>query len=282
MPSIHILLPVHNRRELTRSFVESLKLQTLSDYHLVLIDDGSTDGTAEMVVAMLPAVTVLRGQGDWWWGGSLYEGRRWLRDLRLDNDSPIVIVNDDVKLEPDFLQQGVHHLIRKPNSFVQSSIYDMKTGELLDHGMHYDDSHLSFSEASNSSPINCLTTNGLFMRWGDFDRAGSLYPVLLPHYLSDYAFTILAGRKGIALTVAEDVKLLWNRETTGMRSFEGQPLMIFLKQLFSKKSAVNPLYWTSFVLLVCNLRYIPINLFRVWRNGVMLIIRHMSSAGRAS
>ena len=53
MPKIYILLPVHNRREVTRGFVECLAAQTFSDYHLVLIDDGSTDGTAEMVQAQM-------------------------------------------------------------------------------------------------------------------------------------------------------------------------------------------------------------------------------------
>ena len=68
---IYILLPVHNRKEITRGFVECLKAQTFQDYRLVLIDDGSNDGTADMVKESIPSVTVLRGIGDWWWAGSL-------------------------------------------------------------------------------------------------------------------------------------------------------------------------------------------------------------------
>lgn len=60
---IYILLPVHNRCELTRHFIECLKSQTYQNFHLVLIDDGSTDGTSEMVLSNLDTVTVVRGNG---------------------------------------------------------------------------------------------------------------------------------------------------------------------------------------------------------------------------
>ena len=71
MPELYILLPVHNRRETTRRFLECLRAQTFQDYHLLLIDDGSTDGTAEMAREFISTLTVLGGSGDWWWAGSL-------------------------------------------------------------------------------------------------------------------------------------------------------------------------------------------------------------------
>ena len=42
-PCLYILLPVHNRREITRDFIDYLEAQTWQNYHLVLIDDESTD-----------------------------------------------------------------------------------------------------------------------------------------------------------------------------------------------------------------------------------------------
>ncbi|HUK05974.1 MAG TPA: glycosyltransferase, partial [Burkholderiales bacterium] len=48
---LYVLAPVHNRRALTERFIGCLKAQTDRDYRLVLIDDGSTDGTAQMARA---------------------------------------------------------------------------------------------------------------------------------------------------------------------------------------------------------------------------------------
>ena len=50
---LYILLPVHNRREITKRFVECLKRQTLQDFQLILIDDGSTDDTVKIIKKLI-------------------------------------------------------------------------------------------------------------------------------------------------------------------------------------------------------------------------------------
>ena len=76
MTKVFILLPVHNRRHITERFIDSLLAQTYNKYQLVLIDDGSTDGTADMVSMKVPPdkLTILSGNGTWWWAGSLQQG----------------------------------------------------------------------------------------------------------------------------------------------------------------------------------------------------------------
>ena len=76
---IYILLPVHNRREITGDFIDCLEAQTWQHYHLVLIDDGSTDGTEQMVRERVENLTVIRGNGDWWWAGCLQQGFNFLK-----------------------------------------------------------------------------------------------------------------------------------------------------------------------------------------------------------
>ena len=72
--TVYVLLPVHNRRPVTEAFARSLAAQTDRNVRLVLIDDGSTDGTADAVKAILPDTVVITGQGNWWWGGGLQQG----------------------------------------------------------------------------------------------------------------------------------------------------------------------------------------------------------------
>jgi len=48
-PIIYIVIPVHNRLEATRECLESLRYQTYTRFSIVLIDDGSTDGTPEFI-----------------------------------------------------------------------------------------------------------------------------------------------------------------------------------------------------------------------------------------
>src|SRR5690349_15986687 len=121
-PRIFVLLPVHNRRATTALFLDCLLAQTYRDWHLVLIDDGSSDHTAEMVRARVPSLTVLRGKGSWWWAGALHQGYRWLKRQALKADDLVLIINDDTQFEPDFLANAVK--ATKPKSLLLAQLYD--------------------------------------------------------------------------------------------------------------------------------------------------------------
>jgi glycosyltransferase involved in cell wall biosynthesis len=51
VPLVSVLLAAHNEARYVRSAVDSILGQTLSDLELILVDDASTDGTAEIVSA---------------------------------------------------------------------------------------------------------------------------------------------------------------------------------------------------------------------------------------
>jgi glycosyltransferase involved in cell wall biosynthesis len=44
MPSVSVIIPVYNRRELAQRAVQSVLAQSYRDFELVIVDDGSTDG----------------------------------------------------------------------------------------------------------------------------------------------------------------------------------------------------------------------------------------------
>jgi glycosyltransferase involved in cell wall biosynthesis len=49
-PDISVVIPTHGGRFLAT--VASVVAQTVSDWELVIVDDGSTDGTAEVAAAL--------------------------------------------------------------------------------------------------------------------------------------------------------------------------------------------------------------------------------------
>ena len=70
---IDIVIPVHNRKQYTRDCLHSLQKQTISSYRVIIVDDGSTDGTREMLRREFPEVIVLTGDGNLFWTGQLLE-----------------------------------------------------------------------------------------------------------------------------------------------------------------------------------------------------------------
>lgn len=279
MPKVYILLPVHNRKEITRRFVECLAVQTFNDYHLVLIDDGSTDGTAEMVQARILSTTVLQGRGDWWWAGSLQQGLNWLKTSGAQDEAVVLFINDDVRFAPDYLERAVRIMDAKRHTLVLSQFVKPGIGEAIETGVTVDFSRLCFKAASSPDQINCLSTRGLFAYWADVRAIGNFHPWLLPHYLSDYEYTIRAHRKGFKCETSAELLIELNNETTGYRTIEETSFVDFLKKLCSKKSTANPVYWSSFIIFASESVWIVPNLFRIWIRAGKTVLRAYQSCG---
>ncbi len=48
MPSISIIIPVFNAEAFLHQCIDSVRAQTFTDYELILVDDGSKDGSGEI------------------------------------------------------------------------------------------------------------------------------------------------------------------------------------------------------------------------------------------
>lgn len=267
--TVYLLLPVHNRRKMTAEFVQCLRAQTYAPCHLVLIDDGSSDGSADMVLQALPDATVIRGNGRWWWAGSLHQAFRWLKRVGASDESVVLIMNNDTRFEPDFIESGVDVLARNPRTLLLSMTRDQATGNVIESGVHADLRTLEFRLARDGERINCLSTRGLFLRWGEMKNIGGFHPVLLPHYWSDYEYTIRACRMGYNCLTHPSVALLADWTTTGNREVQHLSGWEFIRTLFSPRTVANPVYQTMFVILAVPARWVPRHLIHIWRKAIV-------------
>jgi len=48
-PKVSVCVPTYNRKDYLKQTLESVFAQTYKDYEIVIVDDGSTDGTENMV-----------------------------------------------------------------------------------------------------------------------------------------------------------------------------------------------------------------------------------------
>lgn len=273
---IYVMVPVHNRKEVTRKFVDCLKRQTFTDYQFLLIDDGSIDGTAEMVTEQIPSAVVLRGTGEWWWAGSLQRGLEWLEANAVADNSLVLFVNDDVEFAPQYLERAVAVMAGKRGTLVLSRVRASNNGEVVETGINANLQRLGFRIADTAASINCLPTRGLFAYWGDLRRIGRFHTKLLPHYLSDYEYTIRAHKKGLRCETSAELILMANDGATGYHTIEDRDLPTILRKYFSKKSPANPLHWSAFILLTVPPIWILPNLARVWLSATKSIVRTLA------
>ena len=282
MNKIYVLLPVHNRRQTTERFLGCLRSQTYGDYHLILIDDGSTDGTEEMVRSQIRDLTVIKGKGDWWWGGSLQQGYLRLRSRGLDESDLVLLINDDTEFEADFFETALSLLKGRSRTLLFAQNVSPKTRRTFI-GFRVDWRHLRIEYASTPEEVGAFPTRGVFLRVGDFLEIGGFHPRLLPHHGADLEFTMRASRKGMRLLSDPLLRLTFDEDPVrGYAKFKGDPRRDFLNKFFSKKSPDNPVMWTMLIALACPWPWKVVNWFRVWTGATLLILRRLASPSKAT
>lgn len=279
---IYIVLPVHNRCEITKQFLLCLEQQSYQDYHLLLIDDGSTDDTPAIDMSRINRHTTIRGDGSWWWAGCLQKGFEWLKQMKISGENTILIINDDVYIESDFLEKGISLLRTSQRTLLLAQSQLTRGAPSFETGIHANMKKFSFEIALDPEKINCLSTRGLFLRWKDFQIIGGFHPMILPHYWSDYEFSMRAHRKGYALITSPSVYLVPMLHDTGRQSpdYSGN-YASFLRSIFSVRTIHHPLYLASFVLLASPLKWRLLNLVKVACRMGLINMRYPATKLRA-
>ncbi len=263
---IHVVLPVHDRLAVTADFIAALLRQTCSNYRLWLVDDGCRDGTVAHVRACVPdeRLRVLGGDGQLWWAGALQMAFEALRAEALPATDAVLLINDDVSFAPDFLARGLEVLAEHPEAAIQAVGVDRDSGS-VDRGAVANLVTLSFRAATVGEAPNCLSTRGLLMRAPTFVKSGGFRPARLPHYMSDYEFTLRLRRQGVVLRCDDRFRAVVRLDLTGSeRSARPRRLGTFLKTAFSNRAKYNPAHWSAFALMVCPPWVAPLQVLRIW------------------
>lgn len=96
-PLVSIIIPHFNGNEILRRCLESLAAAEYSNREVILVDNASTDGSAEEVAQRFPEVVLIRNSENLGYAGGCNSGLRYARGEYL------VFLNNDTVVEPDWL-----------------------------------------------------------------------------------------------------------------------------------------------------------------------------------
>lgn len=109
-PRVTVLIPVYNRARHVAMAIDSVLAQTLPDFELVVVDDGSTDGTPEIVRAYSDSrVRLIRHQSN---QGVPRTRNRGLQEARGEY---VAMLDSDDYAYPERLERQVAFLDRNPD-----------------------------------------------------------------------------------------------------------------------------------------------------------------------
>jgi glycosyltransferase involved in cell wall biosynthesis len=110
LPAVSVVIPVRNAQRSLPTAIQSIRDQTLQDWELILVDDGSRDGTAELLHHFAHAdVRIHHEQADG-------RGIVWALNQGLDRARAPLIARMDADdfAHPDRLRTQIDHLNTQP------------------------------------------------------------------------------------------------------------------------------------------------------------------------
>jgi glycosyltransferase involved in cell wall biosynthesis len=128
-PNITVLMPAYNAEKYIGNAIESVLAQTYSDFELVIINDGSTDGTQSIIETFNDERIVLVNQANMGVAGALNAG------LKISNAPFIARFDADDICYPTRLEKQLNFLQQNPDYILVGSDVDyiLENGEFLFH-----------------------------------------------------------------------------------------------------------------------------------------------------
>ncbi len=265
---IYVVIPVHNRKRFTKECIQSLQNQTYTDHRIIIVNDGSTDGTGEMLETEFPEVIVLHGDGNLFWTKAINLGIRKALELGADY---IFTLNNDTVATSDLLEKMMEWAAKTPNSLLGSLDLNFHTkkpyygGEKINWPLAksrflLDD--LDESARHGLHEVSLFPARGLLIPRQVFETIGLFEEKKLPHYMADYDFTHMAIRNGFKVYCNYDARLYTFPEEGGDYKIKKNPknLRNYYDHLFSIKGGANLRNFTIYTFRNCPVAYIPFSL----------------------
>lgn len=207
-PRIAVLIACHDRRETTQACLRSLAGQAhFDEANLYLVDDGSKDGTADMVRRLMPRATVLSGNGDLYWNGGM--NLAWRATNAAGTEFTHVLwLNDDVVLHDRALDRMVKDSAASPDgAIIVGATHSHGDRDAITYGGHIAmrrDRPLRFSLARPSGtpqPVDTMSGNVVLVPILASRRIGHLDPAFR-HIFGDLDYGLRARHAGIPVLLA--------------------------------------------------------------------------------
>jgi FkbM family methyltransferase len=190
--AVCVIIPVHNRKAVTLRCLQTLRANgDLERCRVIVVDDGSTDGTADAVRSGFPEVAMLQGDGNLWWARSINLGMK----QALERNAEILVwLNDDAVLKPGALAALIAFLRVNPQAIAGAVCRHEASGQLLKTGVS--GRHLTAAGPDDVVPIDALSGYCVALPAAVVKRIGYLDAARFRQTNADIAYTLAVTRAG--------------------------------------------------------------------------------------
>ena len=248
MIKISVVIPTFNRKDYLKKLLIQLGTQKLDSsikLDIIVVNDGSSDYTSEMLSEEFPQVITILGDGNWWWTKCINEGIK----LALNNNTDFVLLfNDDTEIKNNYINDLINdYRTLKSGSILCSASVSLQEKEKIDSaGIKYfsklfgtytryyarnsqiDKNFKGIHECDSASGRGTLIPREILLRLGLLDEK-------MVQYGSDEDYILCAKEKGVPVFITWNNYVLNHTKLTGAGKFpQDMSFFDYLSTFFNK------------------------------------------------
>jgi len=254
-----IVIPVWNGRSYLPDCLDAVLGQDCGDIEVIVVDNGSVDGSADLVAEKYPQVRLIRNLSNLGFAGGCNVG------LRAAEGDLLVLLNQDTQVQPGWLQTLVDAL-QSPGVDVAGCKILYPDGTTIQHAggwiqwplglsHHYGSGEEDVGQWDDPREVDYVTGASLAFRRDVLEKVGYLDEEFWPGYFEDADFCFRARDAGFGVLYVPEA-VVWHAETTSFadparRSYSYQrgrlrfvlkhfPPQRFLNEFVSSEKAYQP------------------------------------------
>jgi GT2 family glycosyltransferase len=261
---LFIVIPVFNRKKFTQDCLLSLRKQSNQNFKVIVVDDGSTDGTGQMLAEDFPEVIVLTGDGNLFWTAATNLGVKY---ALAHGATHIMTLNNDTLATPDFIEKMYVWATQRPDALLGALALDSASHKPVYGGETINWLQNAFEPLLNKLPqekqkglhrVTHFPGRGLWIPSKVFETIGLFDEKKFPHYYADYDFTHTAVRAGFEIYCNYDARLLtYPAESGDQQIRKKKSFKNYYNHLFGIRGGGNLINFTRFTIKNCPPFYIP-------------------------
>lgn len=118
MQEISVIIPNYNGMAYLDGVLSGLECQTVKNFEVILVDNGSGDGSCAFVAASYPWVRLIEFPENFGFCKAVNEG------IKASRAPYVLLLNNDIEVTRDFIEQMLQGIRRHPESFLRGSQND--------------------------------------------------------------------------------------------------------------------------------------------------------------
>lgn len=245
--NIAILLTVFNRKDVTLAGLQSLFdiIRDMPEYNFAVFmtDDGSQDGTSEVVASYFPTVTIIEGDGNLFWCGGM--NKAWEVATKIKEYDYYIWYNDDAIVFPTALSSLFEVISEKGVNNIVCGAFKDEVGNTSYSGL--DVSGKRVSPNGSIQELYKMNGNLVLIPQNVFKKVGFIHNKIR-HGCGDFEYGLRAQKMSFKVLLTKDYVGVTNRHDDPIPAFFNPKYSIIqrFRILYSPKNSPIDKWYASY------------------------------------